>query len=342
MKLLIVTQTVDTQDPALGFFHQWIEGFAKKFEKVTVLALNVGEHSFPGNVVVHSIGKSEGIGRLARAFRFWKLLISLRSEYDQVFCHMNPEYVLAGGVLWRILGKKIALWYMHGVVSPRLRLAVLLAHRVLTGSKESCRVESKKVRVLGHGIDVDVFSPRDVPQEPLSLISVGRLSPSKRVETFLSVCELLSQKGIIYRARVIGGPATKGDEVYAETLRSRAEKLSSVLFLGPVPHTELPDFFRDSHVCISASTTGSLDKVILEAMASGVVPITSNRAFDKMLSPHGLYVSGEPQEFLDALTTLSADATRLKKLRTALREEVVSKHSLSSLIEKIYASYEGL
>ena len=342
MKLLVVTQTIDKNDPALGFFHQWIEEFSKKFESITVIALNVGEHSLPQNVTVHSLGKSEGKGRITRGVRFWKLLFSLRAKYDVVFCHMNPEYMIAGGLLWRLLGKKTALWYMHGVVSPRLHLAVFLADRVLTGSKESCRIESNKVQVLGHGIDVDVFSPGEVAQEPLSLISVGRLSPSKRVETFLSVCEMLSQKGITYRARVIGGPATKGDEVYAETLRVRAEKLPSVLFLGPVPHHELPDFFRDSHLCISASTTGSLDKVMLEAMASGVIPITSNRAFERALSSQGLYVSAGPEEFFDILVSLWNDAPRRKQLRTALRNEVVSKHSLRSLVEKIYSTYEHI
>ena len=32
MKLLIITQKVDSADPILGFFHQWVEEFAKHCE----------------------------------------------------------------------------------------------------------------------------------------------------------------------------------------------------------------------------------------------------------------------------------------------------------------------
>ncbi len=38
-RILIVTQTVDTQDPVLGFFVRWIEEFAKHAEELTVICL---------------------------------------------------------------------------------------------------------------------------------------------------------------------------------------------------------------------------------------------------------------------------------------------------------------
>ena len=38
-KLLIVTQAVDTEEPALGFFVRWIEELAKRVESVEVICL---------------------------------------------------------------------------------------------------------------------------------------------------------------------------------------------------------------------------------------------------------------------------------------------------------------
>jgi hypothetical protein len=96
MKLLVVTQTLDKNDPTLGFFHEWIEAFSKKFEMVTVVALNVGMYTLPENVRVHSLGKEVGAGRELRITRYVSLLYSLRNEYTHVFAHMNPEYVIGG------------------------------------------------------------------------------------------------------------------------------------------------------------------------------------------------------------------------------------------------------
>ena len=59
MKLLIVTQAVDINNPILGFFHRWIEEFSKNCEKVTVIALGVGEYKLPQNVNILSLGKNE-------------------------------------------------------------------------------------------------------------------------------------------------------------------------------------------------------------------------------------------------------------------------------------------
>ena len=103
MKLLIVTQTIDINDPVLGFFCRWVEEFAKHCEKVTVICLHEGIHSLPNNVRVTALGKT----RVERVFDFLHLCISRRSEYDIVFVHMNPEYIVIAGTLWRLMSKKL-------------------------------------------------------------------------------------------------------------------------------------------------------------------------------------------------------------------------------------------
>ena len=59
MRLLILTQKVDINDDILGFFHRWIEEFAKRCEKVIVICLQEGRHDLPSNVKVLSLGKRE-------------------------------------------------------------------------------------------------------------------------------------------------------------------------------------------------------------------------------------------------------------------------------------------
>ena len=146
MKLLIVTQKVDINDSNLGFFHRWIEEFAKHYERVEVICLEKGKYNFSRNVFVSSLGKEDGRGRIFRLIRFLHLVNILR--YDRVFVHMNPEYVILGGPIWHILGMKVAFWYTHKAVNLRLRLAVRIADVIFSASRESFRLATMKFKIL--------------------------------------------------------------------------------------------------------------------------------------------------------------------------------------------------
>ena len=115
MKLLIVTQKVNKNDPILGFFYNWIIKFSEEFESVVVICLEEGDEvaDLPHNVKVLSLGKESGKSRIKYLIRFYKYIWSERGNYDVVFVHMNQIYVVLGGVLWHLLSKKIALWYTH-------------------------------------------------------------------------------------------------------------------------------------------------------------------------------------------------------------------------------------
>ncbi|MCA9353483.1 hypothetical protein KC842_01250, partial [Candidatus Nomurabacteria bacterium] len=101
-KILIITQIVDKNDPILGFFHSWILEFAKNFESVIVVCLKKGEYNLPSNVEVLSLGKEEGVSRIKYLTRFYKYIFSKKNNYDSVFVHMNPIYVILGGVFWKM------------------------------------------------------------------------------------------------------------------------------------------------------------------------------------------------------------------------------------------------
>ncbi len=162
MRLLILTQKVDKNDDVLGFFYFWIKEFAKHCQSITVIALEVGDYDgLPKNVRVLSLGKENKklqlFKRLKYILNFYKYIWQERKSYDSVFVHMNPEYVVLGGLFWRAFGKRISLWYTHKAVNLKLRLAEILVDVIFTASRESFRLPSKKVKVLGHGIRVQVL-----------------------------------------------------------------------------------------------------------------------------------------------------------------------------------------
>jgi glycosyltransferase involved in cell wall biosynthesis len=340
MKLLVVTQTLDTRDPVLGFFHRWIEEFSKKFETVTVIALSTGEYTLPENVRVHSLGKEKGSGKFSRMLKYVSLLYSLRNEYTHVFVHMNPEYVIGGGMLWRALGKKTALWYVHGKVSWRLKLAVQFVDRIFTASKESCRIQSGKIRVVGHGIDTDMFSPKNIAHPP-SVISAGRFSPSKHLDVLVAAMQKVKERIPEAVLRIIGSAGTPEEKEYEQKIRHAAEK-AGVLAEKPILHSDMPSVLALSDVFLNASTTNSLDKAVLEAMSAGVVPVTSNISFKPMLSEYGLFIGHTPLAFAErTMELLQNDAERIR-LSKEVRDIIVREHSLPRLIAILKEDFDRL
>lgn len=264
MRILIATQVLDEHHSNLGFFVRWVAEFAKHCESVVVVASAVGKHNLPKNVTIYSLGKEIGLEHRSRVGRFFALMWSLRHEYDAVFVHMIPEFVIAGAIPWKLAGKKIGLWYVHGTVSWYLKVAAWFVDFIVTASPESCRVQSTKVHSVGHGIDTDFFTPDPAVQRGEQVLSVGRLMPSKRHD-------------LAIRAATEEGKALRiaGDGPEREPLEKLARELGArVTFLGGLSQAELRDEYRRAQYLYYASETGSLDKVILEARATDT-PIVS-------------------------------------------------------------------
>lgn len=280
MKLLIVTQAVDTGDPVLGFFVRWIEEFAKHAKHIEVICLNKGEYTLPTNVRVHSLGKEKGVSKLTYLFNFYRYIWRLRHDYDAVFVHMNPEYVVLGGLLWRVWGKRISLWYTHKSVDLKLRVAARLADIIFTASKESFRMPTKKLRIVGHGIDVDFFSPDASIVRGGWALSVGRLMKSKRHD--LAIRMAVQEDKELHIAGE--GPERKHLEVLAIELGARTR------FLGGLNQAQLRDEYRKAAYLIHTSETGSLDKVVLEALACGLSVRTNDSALKALENAGPEYV----------------------------------------------------
>ncbi|PIR84905.1 hypothetical protein COU16_00085 [Candidatus Kaiserbacteria bacterium CG10_big_fil_rev_8_21_14_0_10_47_16] len=320
MKLLIVTQVVDQNDPVLGFFHRWIEEFAKHYEQVHVICLREGTHALPENVTVHSLGKEAGKGKLTYIFRFYSYIWKLRKEYDAVFVHMNQIYVLLGWPLWKVFGKKVGLWYTHKSVTIRLRLATLLSNIVFTASKESFRIKTGKLHVMGHGIDTELFSINEHKVRGEHLLSVGRLNRTKRHD--LAICAAAEAKREL---RIIGDGSER------ENLESLADRCGAhVSFLGAKNQEELQSEYQSTYALIHASETGSLDKVILEALACGC-PVVSTSALEDLPI---VRVHADTASIVSALESLSVQGG------VESSAFVRSNHSIEQLISRIRKLYE--
>jgi len=345
MKLLITTQIVDREDPVLGFFHRWIEELSTHYESVEVITLFEGAHNLPPHVHVHSLGKlaaqtntrarARSLSRIGYVLKFYGFIWRLRREYDDVFVHMNPEYIVLGGLLWRVLRKRVALWYLHKSVTRSLRIAEKMVDVIFTATPESFRLPSPKVRVVGHGIDIVPQSHAPSTGGMIRIATIGRFSASKGIRESLAALELLYQEGIPFAYVVAGAPGTRADFAYEESVRLEVEKRpwkSSVKFLGALVHDEVPGLLAQTDVFLHLSDTGSLDKAQLEALAAGVPTVTSSDAGKALVPAEWRVDRLQPQSVASAIrTAYGADMRELSA-------RIAHAYNLSALMNTIVAA----
>ena len=300
MRLLIITQKVDINDDNLSFFHHWLEKFSEKLDKVCVICLSEGEHHLPKNTKVYSLGKERGYSKLRQLIRLEKFLLKNLSEVDGVFIHMCPIYAICSFPLAKIFKKKMVLWYLHRSMNWKLRLAEKCVDRILTASEESCRLKNrKKIEIIGHGIDISIFKPlssnfRLRTPDIFKILSAGRISPIKDQETLIRAVDILvNQKNIKdIEVKFLGTPLEKQEKVYLEKLKNlvQEKKIGNYIeFFESIPNNQMPEYYQNSDLVVNLSHTGSVDKVVLEAMASGRLVLTCNEAFEDILDNKYLF-----------------------------------------------------
>ena len=337
MRLLITTQAVDLNDPVLGFFHRWIEEIAHGCEHVHVICLKEGIHQLPANVTVHSLGKEVSRSRVKYILRFYRYMYTLRGDYDAVFVHMNAEYVVLGGIFWRQWGKRIVLWRNHKMAGLSTRIAAHLAHVVCYTSPSAYVARFGNAVQMPIGIDTDLFSPPPSDREPMqnSILFFGRLDEVKHPDTFLEAIQSLSETNVATQVDVIGDP-TPGRETYARDLKGRFGRLKNVSFQDAVANSKAPDAYRSHAIYVNLTPSGSFDKTIGEAAASGCMVIAGNEVL-RGIVPDALLVDPFSADSVAgginvALKLLTDERAALSK---KLRDYVVREHSLTLLVEKL-------
>lgn len=341
--ILIITQKIDKNDSYFGFFHDWVKKFAENCNKVTIISLETYEYSFPDNVKVFLLGKEHQKSKINYLKNLYKYIYEYRNDYDVVFCHMSPLYVIAGYPVWKILNKRIVLWYVHRSVDLKLKIANILVDKVLTATKESYRINSNKVHYLGQAINIEHFSNRTGERKSdgfFNIITVGRITPIKRLDVLIDAISILDKQSVPVKLFIAGAPVLNSDLEYESSLQKKIKELNldeKIIFLGPVPYIDIPKHYWNSDICVNLAPTGGLDKTGLEAMMAGIPLITSNKAFEGhfgQFSKELIVNDNDPEDTAYKIFNIY-NSKKYVFIGFSLRKEVIKRSSLDNLIANI-------
>lgn len=327
-----------------SFAQDWINEIAQNVEKLYVISLRCGNYEVATNVEVYCIQQNKK-NRLQTIYEVWKILNLIHSKDKNIsgyFVHMAHYFVPIILPFAKLYNQKIVLWYAHKSVPFSLRIAEKLCDTIVSTSKQSMRIDTYKLKTIGHGIDVNQkFVLKNIfSNKIINILSAGRISKIKNIDIIIDAFVSLERNDVYLY--IAGEAITTADKEYLEKLQNSippSMKLN-IIFLGLLSLEELSALYHKMDLVINLSDTGSLDKAIIEPMAMGIPVITSNDSSHELfshLNGQGIYLIKHPNDLLKTLSFVLDNEADFDRIQ--LRNEVIQNHSLSNLAKKIVGEF---
>ncbi len=326
MKLVVITQRVDPDDPALGATVPMLRALAERVDELVVLTLAAREASLPANVRVKVIAAPT---QALRGARFAAALVpELRSRPIAVLAHMSPIYAVLAAPLARPLRVRLLLWYTQWQTNPLLERAVRRVDQVLTVDERSFPFASTKVRAIGHGIDVGRFQCAKPPgRTRLRLLALGRYSEVKGYPALIEALRDVDAELVIH-----GSTETDAERAHKPEVQRLAARLDGrVNAADPVAPEEVPALLAVADALLSG-TRGGADKAVIEAAAACVPAFSPAPAFAALL-PDTLRFDDDLPAKLRAFAALSV--AERAALGRELRARAVEQHSVERWADRV-------
>lgn len=193
----------------------------------------------------------------------------------------------------------------------------------------------KPCYLMSHAVDAERFSPafRDRKDSSFRIGYVGRLTSEKNVRMLARLEQALVKMGLSdFRFVIVG----EGGE--SEWLRKNMQHAE---FTGVLTGPELSRAFASFDVLAFPSETDTFGLVVLEAFASGVPAIVTDRGGPQFTVRHGRtgYVAHDIDEFVSYTAQLMTQPDLLSTMRAAAREQALAT-SWDRIFEGMYDAYE--
>ena len=181
------------------------------------------------------------------------------------------------------------------------------------------------------------------PEQPLLILSIGRLEWKKGYEHALQAVKMLLERGLDFQYEIIG------DGDYAASLFFARHQLGLedvVSLLGGLPHAEVINHLAQADVFLHPSLSEGFCNAVLEAQAMGIPVVCS----DAGGLPENIHdgVTGfvvprrDPNAMAEMLALLAEDGNLRQKLGQAGRRRVEQHFNLEQQLAAFEVFYETL
>ncbi len=272
--LILFNLETSSESKVLAAGIDWIKSLSLLSQNVYVFSTHIGVFTLPNNVKVFELGG----GNFKKRFKwfmnnFYAIYLVFKMKKSVViFHHMSHYSVIFPGIIFRLIGVKQGLWYAHAHKSFSLSLAARIANSLFTSAPGAFPVKSKKITYLGQGVKIDDFQnafKADKNSHRTGIVSVGRISPAKNLETLLNSVPF----NFASKIEFLGG--IENLDYHANLVALAEKKNLTLTFNYAKIYSEIPNYLVKWRYYF-CGTDVAVDKAVIEAAAAGCFIISLN------------------------------------------------------------------
>jgi glycosyltransferase involved in cell wall biosynthesis len=198
--------------------------------------------------------------------------------------------------------------------------------------------------VIHWGVDLEKFRPSTNPGARSKLLFAGRIVPEKGLHTVVEALRLIADENGPDLVRcTVAGPAQ--DPSYLQMMKRNIEGWglqSSIEFIGEIRAEEMPGLYRSNGCYLLPSIWEEPFSIgLLEAMASGLVPIASPTGGTPEIVRDGvnglLFDTGRASELAAAITRVVREQRLYERLGRGARETVETGFGIEKMVAEVEA-----
>lgn len=193
----------------------------------------------------------------------------------------------------------------------------------------------KRFDIIPNPIDVNLFSYQKKSRDLRKKVLLLRSFDSRKYANDISVKALLklSEKQIFHDISftIIG----KGD-LFDETLEPIRHLPNVSVKKGAVRQVLIPELHKNHGIFLCPTRQDSHGVSMCEAMASGLVPITSNNSAipEYVDDASGILTNNSPQQIADAIESLVRNSRKFESMSLQAAEKVRERCDIKTIVEK--------
>ncbi len=203
-----------------------------------------------------------------------------------------------------------------------------------------------RIRTFPRGVSLAKFpavTGNAEVSEPVKLLCNRRLEPLYDHRTLIDSLRFFLDQDPGVQLRIVGDGYLRSDlEKQAKTIG--VDK--AITFEPEVPHDQVPGILSESQVFVTSSLTDGTSSCLLEAMASGCIPLATDIPANRPWIQNGvngyLFRPGDSIALADAIRRAIWDRDRWPEIRRVNRERVERDGSLDAGHQKVLDMYEEL
>jgi len=326
------------------------------------------EEQFSTNINVYKVGVHKKNLHHWRKIEVIEWLLKARSHYRRLV--QNNDYVFAhaffgfptGWLCYRtakklpyiislrgsdVPGKHARLQLDYKILAPVFKLiwknaAALVACSEGLKNRALSFLPNISIDVIPNGVDLEQFYPAETNEkhETLRLLTVGRLSVTKRIQTLLDVAEMLYRQGCKLHLTIVGGGNLENN-LRKIVLQKNLGDIVEIT--GRVESEKMPQLYRQNHIFISATMQEGMSNAMLEAMASGLPIVTTPcEGVRELIADNGIVVEQAKAESIANAVKSIADNEKLYDKMCFEARKQVENFSWKSVADKYLNYYDGI